>query len=205
MANRLYFMLLFFITLLVGCDKNDTQFFEDTEKNGLGIFSNKGNNILSAYVNGIAWKTKDRITDGYTNRTDYEIIIEKQKTNTQKDTIIFTWNSTNDNNLNYNTIILRIAVDSSFTYKDFRTNFNGKRLVIDSSVNGYFTTNINTQIMNRNIRGNGVIFFQTAEIDINTTQINSNKMAGLLSAKIGNNVITDGRFDHALNGLPINF
>jgi hypothetical protein len=204
MQNKLYFYLLTTIILFAGCDKNDTRFFEDTEKNGLSIFSNKGNNVLTAYVNGTVWKTRDRIISGYTYRPDYEINLQKQKTNTQRDTLIFTWNGSNDNNYNYNTIALHIAVDSSFTYKDFKTIFSGKRLLIDSSVNGYFTANINTQTIT-SVRGNGVIFFQAADIDINSTQISNNKMAGLLSAKIGNNIITDGRFDHALNGLIFNF
>ncbi len=203
MKNKLQYFFFFLLAFLVGCGKNDTKYFEDAEKNGLSIFSNKGNNILTAYVNGTAWKTKDRITDGYTYRTDYEITIEKQKTNTQRDTMIFTWNGPNDNNNNYKIIRLHIAVDSSLTYKDFNTNFNGKRIIMDSSINGYFSTNLNNTVPN--LKGNGVILFQFATIDINSTQQTFNNMAGLLSAKIGTNVITEGRFDHALNGLPINF
>ena len=196
-------ILVFLITIsLFGCEKNNTIFFEDAEKNGLGIFSNKGNNLFSCYVNNTAWLTRSRVSSlGFTY---YEVGIGKQKLGTIKDTLIFTWKFASIYTDDYKVITLNIAVDSSFTYKDFKTVFNNKRIVIDSTVNGYFKTSINSTLINGrtpNTKGNGVIFFQAAALNILTYKGDENTMAGLLSAKIGTNVITDGRFDHDLNGF----
>ncbi len=203
----IYFALFSLIIILNSCKDNLTEFFEDPQKNGVSIFSNKGFNLLTCYVNGVPWKTKDRIVTNFGGMYT-EIEIDKLQTNTTKDTLIFTWLGTKDTLSNYKSLALRIAVDSSFSSKDFKGNFEGKRIVIDSSINGYFTTNLNTQFSNRdipNVKGNGVILFQTASIDKSSSQNNANNIAGLLSAKIGNNNITDGRFDHALNIVSINF
>ena len=200
-------LLVLLITIsLFGCQKNNTTFFEDAEKNGLSIFSNKGNNLLSCYVNNTAWLTRSRISSSA--YTYYEMGIGKQKTGAIKDTLIFTWNFAANYTDDYKVISLRIAVDSSFTYKDFKNVFNNKRIVIDSTVNGYFKTSINSTLVNGRVpatKGNGVIFFQAASINILAYKGDENIISGLLSAKIGTNVITDGRFDHDLNGLPIGF
>lgn len=201
-------ILVFLITIsLFGCEKNNTNFFEDAEKNGLGIFSNKGNNLLSCYVNNTAWLTRSRERSS-TGFSTYEIDIRKQKTNTTKDTLIFTWKLSVNSTDQYKALTLHIAVDSGFAYKDFKTVFNNKRIVIDSTNNGYFQTNINSSLVNENVprtKGNGAIFFQAAAINILSFKGDENIMAGLLSAKIGTNEITDGRFDHDLSGLPIGF
>ena len=201
-------ILVFLITIsLFGCEKNNTIFFEDAEKNGLGIFSNKGNNLFSCYVNNTAWLTRSRIRSS-TGFSTYEIDIRKQKTNTTKDTLIFTWKLSVNGTDQYKALMLHISVDSGFTYKDFKTVFNNKRIFIDSTLNGYFKTNINSSLVNDNVlrtKGNGFIFFQTAGINILNSRLDENIIAGLLSAKIGNNKITDGRFDHDLSGFPIGF
>jgi hypothetical protein len=201
MTNKLFFSVISLSLFLAGCGKNHTSFYEDTDNKGLGIFSNKGNNVMTALVNEIPWKTKDRIEDGRTYKIDYEIYLKKQKTNTAKDTLILSWLGPYINSFTYNYINLSIAVDSNFTYKDFKTSFNGKRLLIDSCINGYFTSNFN----NIRAKGNGVIFFQTAVINTNSITANDNKLAGLFNTKIGTTIINDGRFDHELNGLTINF
>jgi hypothetical protein len=199
MPNKLFFCVLSLSLFLLGCGKNSTNFYEDPNKKGLSIFSDRGNNLLTALVNEIPWKTRDRITDGRTYKTDFEIYIEKQKSNTLKDTLSISWLGPRINGSTYNNITLRIAVDSNFTYNDFKTNFSGKRLVIDSSTNGYFSTNFN----NSRVKGNGVIFFLRA--GINTTTPNDNILTGLFSTKIGNTIISDACFDHDLNGITVNF
>jgi hypothetical protein len=209
MKNKMlrYFSFCLLLLIFYGCKKNQTEFFEDPQKNGLSIFSNKGFNLLTCYVNNVPWKTADRLIKVF-GRLDTEIEIEKHKTNTLKDTLIFTWKGPLDNNQNYKSLTLHIAVDSSFTSKKFKEVFSGKRFVIDSSTNGYFKTNINTQFINNdmpNIKGNGIILFQKANIDFSSPQNDNSIVAGLLSAKIGTNEITDGRFDHSLNTVQINF
>jgi hypothetical protein len=207
MTNKLYYYLLTLMILLVGCKKNNTSFYEDNQKNNLSIF-NIGNNILTCYINNIAERTIDRISYGH-GTTTYEVVLEKQRALTTSDTLLFTWKFENSNYIStYKTLTLHYPVPLGFRSKDFKGFFNGKRLIIDSTVNGYFTTSFEPQIINTNIpsvRGNGVIFFQTASLDSSSVSYHGNIISGLLSAKIGNNIITDGRFDHALNGLPINF
>ncbi len=198
--KSIFYMLFLLSPFLIGCGKNETKFFEDEEKNGLSIFSNKGYNLLTCNINNVPWKTVDRTTTGLGSKT-FELDIFKRKTNTSKDLLVFTW--TGKSNFNTSYITLHFEVDSSFTYKDFKTVFNGKRIIIDSSSNGYFSTNMNNTSLNE--KGNGVILFQTAAMDINSNQLTNNNMVGLFSAKIENNTITDGRFDHALNGLKFNF
>lgn len=200
MKNNSTTFILCFLMIIFSCKKNLTNYFADNEKNGLSIFSNKGNNILTAYINDGVWRTRDRLILGITGRIDYEINIEKHRTGSIQDTLIFSWYGTNINN-NYESLILKIAVDSNFSFKDFKPTFEGKRLIIDSTLNGFFTLNINSLLPNNiqtSIKGNGVIFFQSAPNNLNN-------IAGLLTAKIGNIEIKEGRFDHTLNGLPINF
>jgi hypothetical protein len=209
MKNKMlrYFSFCLLLLIFNGCKKNQTEFFEDSQKNGLSIFSNKGFNLLTCYVNSVPWKTADRVIKVF-GGSDTEIEIEKNRTNALKDTLIFIWKGVKVDSFNYKSIELRIAVDSSFRSKDFKSTFSGKRIVIDSTFNGYFRTNINTQFVNRdmpNIKGNGVILFQKANIDFSSPQNDNSIVAGLLSTKIGTNEITDGRFDHSLNTVQINF
>lgn len=201
------FFYLSVLISLFGCSKNNTKFFEDDETNGLSILSDKGYNILSCYVNNSPWVTRNRFRSS-TGFTTYELEIVKQRTNTLKDTLIFTWVGSYDQANQYKSLRLHIAVDSSFTYKDFKTEFNNKRIFIDTTVNGYFKTNINTSFVNSNmprVKGSGVIFFKEASINILTSKLDENIMTGLFSAKIGTTQITNGRFDHALHELPIEF
>ena len=124
-----------------------------------------------------------------------------------KDTLIFSWaGPTTNSNISFPNstfIALHIAVDSSFTYKDFKTTFSGKRIIIDSTFNGYFNSNLNTT--SSRIKGNGIIYMHEAEINIYNSIFANNKIVGLLNAKIGNNNISDGRFDHSLADIPFNF
>ena len=196
MTNRLMHKLIFLVLIFIGCTKNETSFYEDSEKSGLSIFSNTGNNLLTCRVNNSVWVTRNRISTLV--RKTYEIDIEKQKTLTVKDTLIITWKGNSDN-YNFETLVLHLAVDSNFTSKDFISKLNGKRIIIDSTVNGYFTTTINKPLTPTNFalpKGNGVLFFQ---------KFTENKLAGLLNTKIENNVITDGRFDHDIDKFQLNF
>lgn len=78
LANKIISVFCIAVLTLIGCQKNLTNLFADDQSEGLYIFSNTGNNILSCYVNGTPWRTKDRIaysgvaTPG---NIDYELYI----------------------------------------------------------------------------------------------------------------------------------
>jgi hypothetical protein len=189
--------------LLTSCEKTNTSYYEDPENNNTAIFSNKGFNLFTCFVNAVPWRTSDRKTFAFFSRPTFEIDIQKIRTNTVKDSLLFKWNRYDINGGFYERLELILVVDSSFTAANFMNTFEGKRISVDSSANGYFTTNIGIPNSNNPIqykKGNGVIFFQKASINATNGII-----AGLLEAKIRDQHITNGRFDHEVNETMVNF
>lgn len=187
-----------------GCTKNETNYIYEAEGNGLAILSNKGNNILTAFINNKFWRTDDRIFSFNVNRGFYELKILKLKTSTPNDTLVFTWEGLNNDLVNPTKIELKIRVDSNFKASNFNPIFNNKRIIIDSNINGYFRYISQNQIISRK-KGNGVILFTNANFKTENVIGRQNNMNGLLQANIDGAIITNARFDHDLNESIVTF
>ncbi len=193
-------LLFFFCSILFSC--NQTEFYADPQANGLGIFSNSGNNLMSGYIQNEPWRTRDRKTGGFLGSPTFELYINKQITSGSKDNLIFTWyvNPTTNNTLNGN-IALVLAVPKIFGYKELSA-LKGQRLALDT-LNGYFT--FSTPLTNL-IKGTGNIYFHDMQIDSIGPNNFTGRMSGLLDAKFGNSsILSNGRFDHSLAALQIQF
>jgi hypothetical protein len=200
--KNLLFLLLGFI--IMGCSKNYTNYYADAEDNGIAIFSNTGNNILSCFIDGKPWRTVDRETSGFSYQiTSYEVYIIKQSTNSLLDTLIINWlgyypvNYFSQGNLN-----LTIPVIKNFSNKDFAA-LQGQRLQIDTT-NAFFTISI-SGLNSGNIKGKGNIYFHTAQLDSIGPGAYMGKMSGLFEADFGTFKITRGRFDHLLDPQNVRF
>ncbi len=190
--------------LIMGCSKNYTNYYPDAEDNGIAIFSNTGNNVLSCFIDGKPWRTVNRETSGFPNSiTSYEVYIIKQSTTSLLDTLIITWpgyypvNYFSQGDLN-----LIIPVAKNFSHKDF-TALQGQRLQIDTTT-AFFTTSI-SGLNSGNIKGKGNIYFHTAQLDSIGPREYIGKMSGLFDADFGTFKITRGRFDHLLNSENVRF
>ncbi|MEO6000599.1 MAG: hypothetical protein ABIN89_27370 [Chitinophagaceae bacterium] len=205
MENEIIKRLIYLLTsiLLMGCSKNETRYHDDAEDPGLAIFSNTGNNILSCFIDGNAWRTVSRTTSGYSQGTSYEVSIEKKSTNGINDTLIITWLGYfegSENNEGY--LGLHIAVPSNFNYRNL-SGLQGQRLNIDST-NGFFATNIRG-LNSGNSKGSGSFYFHTARFDSVGRSSYSGVMSGLFDANFNSFKITKGRFDHTVSGAQIHF
>ena len=189
--------------LFIGCYKNVTNYYADTQDNGLAIFSNTGNNIFSCYVNGQPWRTANRTTGGFLSQPRSEVHLSKQADSSSQDFLVFQWNghlqqSPND----YDIITLYLKIPKNFTRNDI-SSFQGQRFVIDSS-RGYFSANING-FNNNNERGTGNIYFNSASFDSSGLAGYTGKLSGILEADFPGFKITKGRFDHQLSFLQVQF
>ena len=83
----------FLVILFTGCIKNDTNFYEDADNKGLSILSNRGNNIMSCYVQNQSWITDDRIlTSGFAlGRPVFEIYISSEVLSPTERFLNFSW------------------------------------------------------------------------------------------------------------------
>ncbi|CAN5722023.1 hypothetical protein BH11BAC3_BH11BAC3_38820 [soil metagenome] len=184
------------ITLLVltGCTKNITKYNADSEDPGLAIFSNKGNNLMTCYVNGKPWKTTDKKTTSTGPGLIPEVVIRRMMTNSTQDTLIFSW--LGDYQVNGPQAIaqlnLLLPIPKTFTIKDIAA-LQGQRLSIDTlSNNGAFA-------ISSTVSGNGNIFFETVKIDSISPGNYFGQLSGLLDANLPGYAITRGRFDHSLS------
>ena len=190
--------LLFYLTIINGCTKNYTNYYLDDQDSGLSIFSNTQNQAMSCYVNGSAWRTRNRKTySGFGGGTVYEIDIFVKKNNSLSDTMMISWNGYFINNPNFSGGEIRLTLPVSKNFSKSFSALQGKRLNVDSSA-GFFTSSINVLNGQTNI-GTGSIYFHTAQVDSSSTGY-IGKMSGLVEARFGNNIITRGRFDHFLDG-----
>lgn len=198
--NILYQWILAAI-FLTGCHKNLTKDFPDADAPGLTVFSDKSYNILSCYINGRSWKTRDRTSCsgciGGSSRTRYELNIYKTGTGFLNDTLSFVWEGGFlDNKTQGHYLKLTLSVKKDFDKNDFSA-LQDQRIIIDSTSNGYFSTDANgTNIL---LKGNGNIYFHKATFD------STGYMSGLFDATINGQQITKGRFDEALTFENVSF
>lgn len=198
--KNILFQLILAAIFLTSCKKNLTKDFPDADAPGLTVFSDKSYNILSCYINGRVWKTSDRTSctgciSG--SRTLYELKIYKTGRGLLNDTLSFVWEGHFlDNKPDGRYLKLILSVKKDFNKDDFSA-LQGQRLIIDSTSNGYFSTDANgTNIL---LKGNGNIYFHKARFD------STGYMSGLFEATVNGLQITKGRFDEALTAENVNF
>ena len=202
--NHLLFaaLLFFFSSTLFSCTVNHTEFYPDAQANGLGIFSNTDNNLMSGYIQNQPWRTRDRISGGLGGNTTYELFINRQITSGVSDNLIFTWhgNPTANNSLNGD-IGLVLSVPKIFGYKELSA-FKGLRIALDTT-NGYFTF---SSILSNGSKGTGNIYFHNIQVDSIGPNNFTGRISGLLDAKFSNSLIlSNGRFDHNITAAQIQF
>jgi hypothetical protein len=190
----LFFSLPFF--LLARCSKNYTNYYPDGENDGLAIFSNTANNLLTCYINGKPWRTQDRNTSLF-GRPKYEVYIDKLVTNSPLDTLYIQWTGyyAADKN-NQGTLTLILPVAKNFSYKSLNT-LQGQRLHIDTT-NGFFA-------FNSSEKGSGNIYFHTAVFDSVSPSFYRGSISGLFDANFIATKITKGRFDHGITSEQVHF
>lgn len=198
--NLLFYALLFFFSsILFSC--NHTEFYADPQANGLGIFSNTGNNLMSCYIQNQPWRTRDR-TSGAFGRINFELFINKQITSGPKDNLIFTWygHPTANNTLNGD-VSLVLSVPKNFGYRELSA-LKGQRLALDTT-NGYFRFSSSLPVTGK---GTGNIYFHDMQIDSIGPNNFTGRMSGLLDAKFGSSLtLSNGRFDHNIIATQIQF
>ena len=184
---------------LLGCYKNYTKYYSDAETPGVSIFSNKGNNILSCFIDGKPWRTIDRIKYEASQMVSYEVDVRKEITGSLLDTLVINWMGYyNENESTPGNLRLLIAVPKNFNYRNFSA-LQGQRLLIDTTNNGFFSTSI-TGLNTGNTKGNGSIYFHTALLDSIGPDKYIGNMSGLIEADFPSFKITKGRFDESLDG-----
>ncbi|MFN8252731.1 MAG: hypothetical protein U0V75_12740 [Ferruginibacter sp.] len=195
---------LFFCILLQGCTIESTNYYPDGQEDGLAIFSNTGNNLMTAYANNIPWQTRPRsVTVVLSSVKRYEVMLRKYNFNGIKDTLELLW--TGDQSANGNStgdLGLSMIFPKGFGYRDFNA-LQGKRLAVDLN-NGYFTATIGN-LNAGNVKGIGMVYFHTAALDSTGPGIYSGKISGLIEADFNGNKITKGRFDHTINSDQVFF
>ena len=116
-------------------------FIDDTDE-GLAIFSDKANNIMTCYVDGKPWRTTSRMSY-LLGRTRYEVNVVKYITNSINDTLLITWYGypTYDKSLE-GTITLAMPVTKNYSIRDLSL-LEGKRISIKGN-NGFFYSRYST-------------------------------------------------------------
>jgi hypothetical protein len=197
--NILKILLAAITFFLVGCVKKASDFYPDSDSEGLAIFSNTGNNIASCYMDGKEWRTRDRIYGTFFGRPNYEIDVFRRSGAGLQDTLYFNWDGyfgTTNSFTGSTWLNLEVYVPKSFSYKSFG-GLTGKRIAIDTT-NGFFTMSREVLSPNNN-RGKGNIYFHTASLDSLGPFSYAGQINGLFEADFGNIKITKGRFDHKLD------
>lgn len=186
----LFISISFFV--FIGCTIDYTEYYADSEDPGLAIFSNKGNNLMTCYINGKPWRTTKKRTT-FPGGLRLDVSITRFSTTSALDTLQFLWSG------DYNTnglqaageLSLLLPVPKTFSIKDISA-LQGQRLSIDTANNtGAFVISYGT-------KGNGNIFFQTAKVDSVSPGIYVGRISGLLDANLPGYAVTRGRFDHSL-------
>lgn len=179
-------------TALISCNKNYTVFYEDDDADDLSVFSSMGNNVMSCYINGKPFRTRDRTYNAGFSRGSFtaEIELFKDDAANDSDTLIIVWQR-NALSPNPYSVSLVLAVKKDFSYNDF-TSFNNTRLVING-VNGYFMVN-----HDRSEKGTGSIYFYRAILMPDDAAGTGSRLSGIFEATLASYTITRGRFDHTL-------
>lgn len=188
---------------LTGCTIESTNYYPDGQEEGLAIFSNKGNNLMTGYANSVPWQTMPRtVTVVVSSVKRYELYIRKYNFNGLQDTLAFQWIGAAGGNAGIQgDINLSLIMPKGFSYKDFN-NLQGKRIAVNLS-NGYFTSTISS-INPGNIQGKGSVYFHTASLDSIGPGFYTGKLSGLIEADFNGIKFTKGRFDHIINSDQIN-
>jgi|SRR5665213_55962 len=199
MAGKSFLVPIFCCLLLLsGCEKNETKYIADNQTNGLAVFSNTGNNIMTCFINGSPWRTDNRIVGGWgPGSTDLSIF--KQYDSSFHYSLVFAWpgNLVNDSADIY-LIELHLFVPANFSQTSF-DSLQGKRITIDSTT-GFFS------IANYSLTGNGTIYFNRASYDSAASKSgNAGEFSGLFEANIPGYTITQARFDNDLPKGSIQF
>ncbi|MFT4017463.1 MAG: hypothetical protein QM668_10905 [Agriterribacter sp.] len=192
MPSLQWIIFAFISIAFVSCDKNYTVFYEDNDAEDLSVFSDKGNNVMSCYINGYPFRTRNRMSYGRFASSVFspEIELFKDDTATDSDTLIINWQSDIDSPNPYS-VSLVLAVKKGFSYNDF-TAFNNNRLAINGT-DSYFMVN-----SNRAEKGTGSIYFIRAILMPGNAAGISNQLSGVFEATLPSLKITRGRFDHSL-------
>lgn len=195
---RILLYSLLMAVMLGSCTIESTNYYPDGQQDGLAIFSNTGNNLMTAYANNAAWQTRPRSATVFLGSIKrYEVMLRRFNFNGIQDTIQLQWTGKElQNGSSSGDLSLSLIFPRGFGYKDFNA-LQGKRLAVNLN-NGYFTTTINN-LNAGNVKGIGVVYFHTASLDSTGPGIYSGKMSGLIEADFNGNKITKGRFDHTLN------
>lgn len=178
----------FILMALASCERNDTVFYEDDDAENLSVFSNMGNNVMSCYINGNPFRTRDRILRGA--RLYPEIELFKDGSAPDADTLTINWQADSDAHNPYSVSVV-LAVKKGFSYDDF-TALNNTRLTVNGT-NGYFMVN-----HNHSEKGIGNIYFNRAILMPANAAGISNQLSGVFEATLPSLKITRGRFDHTL-------
>ncbi|PVD52677.1 hypothetical protein DC498_09190 [Terrimonas sp.] len=192
--QSLQWIIFAFISIaFVSCDKNYTVFYEDDDAEDLSVFSDMGNNVMSCYINGYPFRTRNRMSYGRFSGSvlSPEIELFKDDTATDSDTLIINWQSDIYSSSNPYSVSLVLGVKKGFSYSDFNA-FNNTRLSVDGT-NGYFMVN-----SNRLEKGTGSIYFLRAILMPGNAAGISNQLSGVFEATLPSAKITRGRFDHSL-------
>jgi hypothetical protein len=193
---------------LTGCEKNETHYYGDQQTPGVSIFSNTGNNVFSCLLDGQSWRTVNRIIEvvGLVHST-YELSIRKQNVDSLADQLIITWTGYYTADIgDYSTIELVLSVDKNFSFADFSA-LQGTRVELDGVTNYVLVQipSVNWQGPSVNWQGPGEVYFNEASLDSAGINGVEGKLSGLLEASFGNVLLSSGRFDHQLEGVPIYF
>ncbi|MFT3949023.1 MAG: hypothetical protein QM763_18810 [Agriterribacter sp.] len=183
-----WIVVAFILIALASCERNDTVFYEDDDAENLSVFSDMGNNVMSCYINGKPFRTRDRILRGA--RLYPEIELFKDGSAPDADTLIIHWQS-DALSPDFYAVSLVLSVKKDFFYNDF-TAFNNTRLTVDG-LNSYFMIN-----SNRSEKGSGSIYFLRAILMPGNAAGINNQLSGVFEATLPSFKITRGRFDHTL-------
>lgn len=191
------------LSILTGCTKNETKYYADTSSNGLAIFSNTGNNILTGYINGVLWRTQNRLSGGFLSPSTSEVYLTKIMYSSSIYFLVITWyGGTQSSQYSGDYISLYITMPPNFSHSDL-DSLNGKRLEIDST-RGYFLGGIN-EINNNYEIGTGSIYFNRFTYDSTAANGYTGRLSGLLEADFQDFKFTNGRFDDDLTIDQVQF
>lgn len=190
--------------LLAGCTIEETVYYADGEDDGLAIFSNTGNNLLTCYYNGSGWRSSTRRFGGFNGGRNYEVYIYRRTGTGPQDTLLFNWDGYfNNNNSNTSYIGLVLHVPKNFSAASFN-NLHQKRIALDTTT-GYFTAYTGGGLNPARSKGTGSVYFHTALLDSIGPRTYLGRFNGLFEADFQNFKITRGRFDHTFDNQNFNW
>jgi hypothetical protein len=197
LERKLHMAVTVLALVLTGCAKEGTKFYTDGQEAGLAIFSDKGNNLMTCYINGVPWQTVPRFYPAIiSGGSRYELFIQKSNATGLMDTVRFEWDgNVAANRNNQGTVSLSLLLPKGFSYKEFNA-LQGKRIAVDGN-NGYFYSDIRA-LNPLQVQGTGSVYFHTASLDSIAPQWYSGKISGLIEAGFNGTPLTKGRFDHTI-------